>query len=369
MRKLRFAWLLALMPALFVLWSCGGAANQDQKTDTLQSQVQVNETEALVQYLEKSGDFINSPDVPAMIKATEVFENIGNPRFLVLDIRKHDDYLAGHINGALHVAQSDILEYLTKDCQPGNYDKIALVCYSGQQASYVTGVLRMMGYANVYAMKWGMSSWAPKFAEEKWAKSVSSHLVGKLDTTETPKAPKGTLPTVATGKTDPMEILEARAAEVLKLPFKDISRKLDDLMADPSKYYVINYWPADKYKAGHLPTATQYTPKKSFALAADLATVPANKPVLVYCFTGQHSAFAVAYLRLLGYDAYSLVYGSNSFMQSQLAQGGEAWSPFLKTDVHNYPVVAGEQATDGKVEAPKAPVKAASPEKKAEGGC
>lgn len=367
MKKLKFAFLLALLPALLWLAACGGAANE-QAANTDSATLQLNETEMLLQYLDKSGDFINSPDVPALIKATEVFENIGNPLYLYIDLRKQEDYLAGHVNGALNVGQADLLAYFNTDCQPGSYNKIVLICYSGQQAAFATGLLRMMGYANVYAMKWGMSAWNAKLAEDKWTKNLSSHLADKLDTVTYPKAPKGELPQLNTGKKTGLEILEVRAARLLKTAFKDVSRKLDDYQADPSKYYLVNYWPADKYQAGHLPNATQYTPKKSFSPTADLATLPTSKPILVYCFTGQHAAFAAAYLQVLGYDAYTMVYGANAFMHSTMVAGGDPWSPFTKAEIQNYPLVVGAEPTDGKIAAPKAPVKEASPEAKAQGG-
>lgn len=371
MRKLRFNLLLVLLPALFVFASCGGAQKTDdnKKAEVEQPKDQIVEADVLLSYIEKTGDFINSPAVPAMIKSTEVKENIGNEKYLVIDMRKHDDYVDAHISGAVNVPQSKMLNYLTNDCQPGNYDKIAIVCYTGQSASYVTSVLRLMGYANVYAMKWGMSSWAPKFAEAKWLKNIGSAYQDKLETTANEMPSKGALPTITTGKTDGMEILEARAAEVLSTPFKKAVKKAEAIGIDPTQYYIINYWPKEKYDTGHLPGAVQYNPKKSLSRAAQLATLPTDKPIVTYCFTGQHSAFVTAYLRMLGYDAYSLIYGANSFMNEKMVAGGKPWNGFTKKEIHDYPTVSGENATDGAKADSKAPVKKATAKEDEEGGC
>ncbi|HRY98386.1 MAG TPA: response regulator, partial [Bacteroidales bacterium] len=61
---------------------------------------------------------------------------------------------------------------------------------------------------------------------------------------------------------------------------------------------------------------------------ADLKTLPTDKPVVVYCYTGQTSAFMAAYLRLLGYDAKSLLFGGNGMIYDNMAAAGlTTWKP------------------------------------------
>ena len=43
-----------------------------------------------------------------------------------------------------------------------------------------------------------------------------------------------------------------------------------------------------------------------------LKSLPTDKKIVVYCYTGQTSAQTSAYLGVLGYDAYSLLYGVNA---------------------------------------------------------
>jgi len=49
-----------------------------------------------------------------------------------------------------------------------------------------------------------------------------------------------------------------------------------------------------------------------------LQTIPPDQYILIYSYSGQLSAFATAYLRILGYNAYSLKYGGSLFSYSRL---------------------------------------------------
>jgi len=57
-------------------------------------------------------------------------------------------------------------------------------------------------------------------------------------------------------------------------------------------------------------------------LAVDLKTLPTNKPIVAYCYTGQNSSFLAAYLRLLGYDVKSLLFGVNGLAYDNMAAAG-----------------------------------------------
>ncbi|MBN2669155.1 MAG: hypothetical protein JXR60_07990 [Bacteroidales bacterium] len=348
MKKINFYLISLLVATLFFFNSCGNSTNTEATDDAAQTEVAaVNEAQILVDYLEANGNFINSDNVPAMIKATEVHENLENPKYLVVDIRKANDFAKGHIANAVNVKAKDMIVYFENDIKPADYDKIALVCYSGQTASYVTSVMRLLGYNNVFAMKWGMASWNMPFGE-KWLSHVSNDLADQLETNVNAKPAAGNLPTLSTNQTDPKAILKLRAKEVLSTPFSDVLVKAPELFTKGSAYYINNYWPMPKYEAGHIPGAFQYTPKKSLDTKADLLTLPTDKKVVTYCFTGQHSAFVTAFLRILGYDAYTLGFGANSFMNSVMQEKGEGWNAFTQKEVHDYEVVE-EKVEEGAV--------------------
>jgi rhodanese-related sulfurtransferase len=84
----------------------------------------------------------------------------------------------------------------------------------------------------------------------------------------------------------------------------------------------------------------QYTPKESLKLAADLKTLPTNKTIVVYCYTGQTSSHLAAYLRLLGYDAKTLMFGTNGMIyDNMVATGG--MSVFKSSEIMGYDFVTG----------------------------
>jgi len=177
-----------------------------------------------------------------------------------------------------------------------------------------------MGYDKAFSMKWGMCSWHADFAG-KWNTTIASGNAyqSQFTATATEKAAQGSLPVLSTGKTTGQEILEARVAAVLAEGFTPATVSSATLFGGLSGYYIVNYWPAAQYAdPGHVPGAVQYEPKQTIKLSADIKTLPTDKPVAVYCYTGQTSAFLVAYLRLIGYDAKSVLYGTNSMIYDHM---------------------------------------------------
>ena len=102
---------------------------------------EVSEFELLVKYLEENGNFINSELAPAIILAPEIKDNIKNKKYLVLDIRSEDWFNYGHIQNSKNVEGSELLTYFEKKIIPSEYDKITIVCYSGQSAAYYAACL------------------------------------------------------------------------------------------------------------------------------------------------------------------------------------------------------------------------------------
>jgi len=337
-------YLAVVFSALLFFTNCG---NQQANLKNVEASLPaVNEADVLYNFLEISGDYINNDAMPTMITADEVFENLANKAFHVIDMRASDLYEAGHINGAVNVQQEDLLDYFSKTIDAYKYEKVILVCKSGQSASYAGSVFQLLGYKNVYAMKRGMSGWNKQFADEVWIKNSGSAFADKLETTPNEKGKKYDYPAIKTGKRAGIEILETLAADALKKTANDWGLKAEEVFANPSNYYIINYWVEEQYNAGHIPTAIQYTPKKAFSRSTALATVPTDKKVVVYCYTGQQAAYVVAYLRILGYDAYSVLYGANGFMNSKMNEGGAVGHAFTSAEVKNYPLVLGSNPSD-----------------------
>ena len=333
MRKLSIFFVAVLVCSVTLL-SSFTSKNENSKTLLPNPP---GEFETLLNYLESNGNFINSTASPAFISAAEVKKNLKNSKYHIIDVRSDSWFEYGHIKNAKNVKTADLLNYFENKIKPADFDKIILVCYSGQSAAYFTSLLRIAGYDNVYNMKWGMSSWRTDFAENSWSKNVKNDFAGKLETTENQKAAKGSAPGLNTGKTDAKAILRAQLVKLFAIPYKESIIKSADVFASPGDYYIISYWDNDKYKNGHIPGAIQYAPNKSLASTTDLLTLPANKRIAVYACTGQETAYVVAYLDVLGYDAGNIAYGANSFMNKELKN--KKWDAFSKKEINMYPVI------------------------------
>lgn len=319
MKNTNFLWYLLLSAVIFV-----AGCSKDEETPTT---TPVNESEVLATYLESTNcpygkDFVNT-DMPTITTAEDVHTLNTAGQVYIIDLRSAEDYAPGHITGSHNVALADILTHI-EGVDMDIYLKVAIVCYTGQTAGYAASILRLMGYEKVFSMKWGMCAWHADFAS-KWNTAIANGnaYATQFTATATEKGPAGSLPTLSTGKTTGQEILEARVATLLTDGFSPATITNTVLFENLSNYYIVNYWPANHYAVpGHIPGAMQYTPKETMKLAADLKTLPTDKQVVVYCYSGQTSAFLAAYLRLLGYDARSLLYGANGMIYDMMVNAG-----------------------------------------------
>jgi len=308
-------WLLGLLLAFVFVTSC-------KKDD---DDPAVNESEVLVNYLESSDsplgkDYV-STDLPSIIAASEVKTLNETGQIYIIDIRSAADLATGHIANAVNVTLAGIVDHV-KGINMNNYTKVAIVCYSGQTAGWATSLLRLLGYSKVFSMKWGMCSWHEDFAA-RWKNNISNTYASQFVTTATAKGAANELPVLSTGKTTGPEIFEARVAAMLAEGFTPATITKETVFGNTSNYYIVNYWSEAHYNnPGHIPGAMQYTPKESLKLSTTLKTLPTDKTVVVYCYTGQTSAFLALYLRLLGYDAKSLLYGANGMIYDLMTTAG-----------------------------------------------
>lgn len=312
-------WMLAILFISFLVVSC------DKEPDP----VAINEAEVLVQYLESpaspAANYGNSG--LALKAASAVNELLGADKVTVIDIRSAADFATGHIEGAVNLAAADVRDYIDG---LASYDEISIVCYTGQTASWLTSLLQLAGYHDVYSLGFGMSSWAADF--DKWTSNCSNEKATLFEASANDKAAEGDLPTLTTGFETAEEIFDARWDAVLAEGFGAAAISSTAVYDNLDDYYILNYWPEADYTGyGHIEGAIQYTPNVDLALDEALKTLPTDKTIVVYCYTGQNSARIACYLRILGYDARSLKFGANGMIYDELtahkwvASGDYAW--------------------------------------------
>ena len=244
-------------------------------------------------------------------------------KYYIMDMRNSTDYSNGHIEGAVNVAFKDIITQA-----PNAQGKpILIVCYSGQTACYATSLMRMYGYSNTQALKWGMSGWNEATAGP-WNGKVGDEAKGHSNWSyaSPPAAQVFPDPTISSLSTDGKTILQKRVEQVLAAGFGAATVSGSDVLNNPSNYFINNYFSETDYLGfGHIKDAQRILPLKFEDNSMNkLDPVPGAK-VVTYCYTGQTSAVITAYLRVLGYDAYSLTFGMNGMYNSNPQWSTNQW--------------------------------------------
>lgn len=347
-QKNLFALFLVIILSTMLVFNTGCKKDEENPVDPTP---QVNETEILLKHFEETNDYIhNFPSF--VVSAADVRTmQLSNPsKQLLIDLRTSADFTAGRIAGAVNVPFNNLYDYM-KNVNPANYDRIVLICYSGQTSAYATSLVRAMGgFGNkVVSLKWGMSSWDSVFAQNYWLAKRSNILADQFVKTPSPaKNPKGDLPKLNTGKKTAPEILEARIRALLAEGYPAATISENTLYSNLSNYYIINYWPTNLYmNVGHIEGAVHYemaSGVQPFKSNNDLKTLPTNKTTVMYCYTGQTSSYIGAYLRLLGYDVKSLTYGANSMVYDLMISipevpRGNIFIP--ANEIKGYPYITG----------------------------
>jgi rhodanese-related sulfurtransferase len=323
----KYSALFSLILIIFLLVAgCNGnkkdnsqtESGEVQKTEAVVQPVTANpvvigtETELLLKDLKENGDYVNSKEFPSLIKASIVNGSLGK-NILVIDLRSQKDFADGHIKGAVNKNPEDLPAYFETGIKPFEFEKIIMVSEDGQVSSYVTCLL----------------------------KGLSGKYETNLESTVTERPVSKGMPEIKTGFQTGQEIGAARFSELFKEGAESILISADEVFSNPAKYYIINLERKDKYEDGHIPGAVRYKPEATLGFIEEMASIPAEKPVVIYCGTGHNSGFATAYLRLFGYDAYTLKYGNNSFMYDKMVKQKAtlSWLPFTTADVNDFEVV------------------------------
>jgi len=261
--------------------------------------------------------------------ATEAEVTTFLEKYYIIDIRSADVFAAGHLSGANNVEFENIL---TEADKAGD-KPILMVCYTGQTACYGTSLLRLYGFRNTQALKWGMTGWNSTL--DKWTPNLGNIAEGHTNWTSdaAPTNVKYDAPPLS-GGTDGLSVLKDRVRVVVAEGFKGVSAS--DVLESPSSYFINNYFSEADYTGfGHIKGAYRINP---LTIADDLIlNINPDQTVVTYCYTGQTSAVISAYLRVLGYDAYSLKFGMNGLYNSNSAFVSNQWG--VDSNSKNYPIV------------------------------
>jgi rhodanese-related sulfurtransferase len=310
----------------------------------------LDETAEILRYLESKGDFPNTESAPALVSATELFNNLS--QYFILDIRTPQEFSAGHIDLAINISSAKL--YGAVDSLYNNYptQKIAVVSKNGQASSYFVCLLRLAGFVNVYSLNYGMASWNMSFADE-WFNALRDVDQNFLNI-EFPKKPFTHLPKLelpSSLKTIQEKTI-FRIKEIISKSFINGINYSENFSTNiANSHFLVCYGqprlygaPRDLGSRGHPENTVWFRDAYLFEFRSvnSLQTLPNDQPILIYSGDGQLSACLAAYLNVLGYDVKTLLFGANQLFYWRLnADPQLAQYVFSAVDVMNYPYVSG----------------------------
>lgn len=240
--------------------------------------------------------FADMPDHIYKINQNEFLQMVAaGSDMTVIDIRSAADYAEGHIKGALSMpwgtaAMYEKLAYIPTD------KPVFIHCYSGQTAGQAVAVMNIAGIpARSVNLGWNFGLSRVEGMQEY------------VETTENawPTTPQNDIPDYLM---DAYQAYYEGTAEAAGTPFasnivsEDNAKAIFDAQ-DPSVLFVSVRRP-EHYAEAHIDGAINipFGP----GMQDSFASLPADKKLIVYCYTGQTAGQTVAGLRMLGYDAVSL---------------------------------------------------------------
>ena len=322
MKKLKFLLIgFVLVPALF-LSSCDRGVDIDPENPIATPAFTLMKDYMIANELDINNILTNSGGVKFVQGAPAAVDlDAFLAKYYILDIRSTDAFTSGHIEGAKNIAFKDILT------EAANASKqILVVCYTGQTACYGVSLLRLYGYDDAQALKWGMSGWNPDTAAA-WNNNTGDIAVNSPNWTYSSPPSNNVYndPAIQSISQDGGEILQQRVEEVVANGFQTASNV--EVLEFPGNFFVNNYFSETDYSGfGHVSNA--YRIKEDLLLSTDgyrALDSDASAQMVSYCYTGQTSAVLTAWLQVLGYDAYSLTFGMNGMYHSNSTWTTNQW--------------------------------------------
>ena len=212
----------------------------------------------------------------------------------VLDLRRSDDYAKAHIKGAINVPWGPALaEKLSFVPQEG---EVYIYCYSGQTAGQAVMLLNAAGVpARSVNLGWNFG-----ISKVDGVAAVTGTESNSFDTSMTYPVDPAVFEAYtayydefATTKGTPF------ASNIVS---EENAKKIHDAK-DPGVVFVSIRKPED-YAKGHIEGASNIS--FGTGMYDMFASLPSDKKIIIYCYSGQTAGQTVAALKLLGYDAVSL---------------------------------------------------------------
>lgn len=277
---------MLLLMAVLVLVSCSKAEQEPVKAAEKAVEVSVDTVKETAEAY--FGDYPGSRIIPAdkVFAAMDAGED-----FLILDIRRADDYAAGHLKGAVNApwgpAIADALNWLPDDVP------VYVNCYSGQTAGQAVAALNVAGI-QASSIKYG------------WNLGISKTegFDAYVETTEN-------MSPDASGVKYDADIKKAVEAYFKAIPESGsniiAAAKLKEMLDAEEEMTIVSIRKPEDFANGHIESAINIP--FGAGMQEKFAQLPTDEKVYVYCYSGQTAGQTVGIMRLLGIDAVSVKSG------------------------------------------------------------
>ncbi|MGH4051943.1 MAG: rhodanese-like domain-containing protein [Clostridium sp.] len=291
--------ILTSLLALTIVAALAGCATSDTTTKTTDNaaKTETTDTVAKIDVVEEAanGYFANMPEDNYKISEKTFVEDVkANKDMFILDIRQADVYAQGHIKGAVNAAWgtaiSDNLDKLPKG------KTIMVYCYSGQTAGQTVALLNMAGFdARSVNLGWDLG-----ISKVDGVKDVTETKVNDFATVDSVEI-KPEIKTVIENYYKGLDDVKDTTFKNYKISEADAKKLVD---AKDSGVVFLSVRSAEDFAKGHIAGSTNVAWGKG--MQEKFSTLPKDKKIVVYCYTGQTAGQTVAGLKMLGYDAVSL---------------------------------------------------------------
>ena len=292
MKKNKILLSLLALTISVALVGCGTSAKDTTKTETPAATTTQN-TDVIAETV--NGYFSNMPEDLYKISEKSFIEKVkANEDMFILDIREPDVYAKEHIKGAVNApwgtAISDNLDKLPKG------KTVMVYCYTGQTAGQTVALLNMAGF-DAKSVNLGWDLGISKVDGVKDVVEAKANDFAKVETLTIKPEIKTAIENYFKG----LDTVKATNFKNYKIS-EDNAKKLVD--SKDSSVVFLSVRSAEDYAKGHIAGAINIPWGKG--MQEKFNTLPKDKKIIVYCYTGQTAGQTVAGLKMLGYDAVSL---------------------------------------------------------------
>ncbi|MEA5014805.1 MAG: rhodanese-like domain-containing protein [Candidatus Limiplasma sp.] len=252
--------------------------------------------------------FKNFPSDKNVIAAKDLFAMMENgDEMFILDIRRPDDYAAGHLIGAVNLSFFDMSIADNLEALPDDRP-IMVYCYTGQTASQVTALLNIAGKMAKNVQSGFNNAISKEEGHEKYLEDQANAVP------EAAYAVDGAIKEALDEYFAAKMALDGTPMANFNISPENVKAIVDE---KDDNYYILSIRQAADYAAGHIPGAANIPYGQGMEEA--LSQLPEDKAIIVYCYSGQTSSQTTAVLRMMGFDAYSMSGGMGN------ADAGTGW--------------------------------------------